>query len=118
MKNDFIVLAAGKGLRMLNKEPKVLQHLGGVPMAQHLLNTLSEIENSRPIIVLGDQADKVRSSLRAPRNSKWVKQRKQIVSRDLSQKVQKVQDDFFNAVVQQDSKDKPMVGNIVFSRNS
>ena len=78
MKNDFIVLAAGKGLRMLNKEPKVLQHLGGVPMAQHLLNTLSEIENSRPIIVLGDQADKVRSSLRAPRNSKWVKQRKQI----------------------------------------
>ena len=44
MKVDFIVLAAGKGKRMGQGDtPKVLLPLAGIPIAQHLLNTISSL---------------------------------------------------------------------------
>ena len=78
MKPDFVILAAGKGQRMLDNQPKVLQNIAGIPMAQHLLNTVVEIKNSRQIIVIGEEAEKVKSSLVVPRNTHWIKQRKQL----------------------------------------
>ena len=78
MKPDFIVLAAGKGNRMLSPLPKVLLPLAGKPMVQHVLDTVSEIEKSRSIIVIGDQASEVKKSLSASKNTKWVTQRKQL----------------------------------------
>jgi bifunctional UDP-N-acetylglucosamine pyrophosphorylase/glucosamine-1-phosphate N-acetyltransferase len=44
MNTDFIVLAAGKGQRMLGKVPKVLLPLGGKPMAQHVIDTVATIK--------------------------------------------------------------------------
>ena len=38
MYTDFVVLAAGKGQRMLGNFPKVLEPLGGKPMVQHLID--------------------------------------------------------------------------------
>ncbi len=78
MYTDFVVLAAGKGQRMLGNFPKVLEPLGGKPMVQHLIDTTQEITNSRPIIVIGEQAEKVKKSLVTPRNTKWSKQKKQL----------------------------------------
>ena len=78
MKPDFIILAAGKGQRMLDNQPKVLQNIAGIPMAQHLLNTVVEIKNSRQIIVIGEEAKKVKSSLVVSRSTHWIKQRKQL----------------------------------------
>ena len=78
MKPDFIVLAAGKGNRMLSPLPKVLLPLAGKPMVQHVLDTVSEIEKSRSIIVTGDQASEVKKSLSTSKNTKWVTQRKQL----------------------------------------
>lgn len=78
MNVDFVVLAAGKGQRMLGNSPKVLMPLGGKPMAQHLLNTLKEIKGSRPIVVIGEQASEVKNALEAPKNTKWVRQKKQL----------------------------------------
>ena len=78
MKPDFIVLAAGKGNRMLSPLPKVLLPVAGKPMVQHVLDTVSEIEKSRSIIVIGDQASEVKKSLSASKNTKWVTQRKQL----------------------------------------
>ena len=69
MKPDFIILAAGKGQRMLDNQPKVLQNIAGIPMAQHLLNTVVEIKNSRQIIVIGEEAKKVKSSLVVSRST-------------------------------------------------
>ena len=44
MNTDFVVLAAGEGKRMLGADPKVLLPVAGKPMAQHALDTISEIE--------------------------------------------------------------------------
>ena len=78
MNPDFVVLAAGKGQRMLRNVPKVLLPLAGKPMAQHVLDTVAKIEGSRSVVVIGDQATKVKKTLRAPKNTKWIKQRKQL----------------------------------------
>ena len=78
MYTDFVVLAAGKGQRMLGNFPKVLEPLGGKPMVQHLIDTTQEIIHSRSIIVVGEQAEKVKKSLIIPRNTKWSIQKKQL----------------------------------------
>lgn len=78
MNPDFIILAAGNGKRMLGSLPKVLLPIGGKPMAQHILDTVSSIEKSRPILVVGDQAKEVKNSLHLKRNTKIVTQRKQL----------------------------------------
>ena len=78
MNPDFIVLAAGNGKRMLGSSPKVLLPIGGKPMAQHILDTVSGIEKSRSILVVSDQAKEVKNSLQLKRNTKIVTQRKQL----------------------------------------
>ena len=78
MNPDFIVLAAGNGKRMLGSSPKVLLPIGGKPMAQHILDTVSGIEKSRSILVVGNQAKEIKNSLQFKRNTKIVTQRKQL----------------------------------------
>ena len=78
MNPDFIVLAAGNGKRMLGSSPKVLLPIGGKSMAQHILDTVSSIEKSRSILGVGNQAKEVKNSLQFKRNTKIVKQRRQL----------------------------------------
>ena len=78
MKPDFIILAAGKGQRMLGNQPKVLHEVGGIPMAQRLLNTIHEIKNSKTIVVIGDQSQKVKNKLKVSKKTAWVKQKNQL----------------------------------------
>ena len=78
MNPDFIVLAAGNGKRMLGSSPKALLPIGGKPMVQHILDTVSGIEKSRSILVVGNQAKEVKNSLQFKRNTKIVIQRRQL----------------------------------------
>lgn len=78
MKPDFVILAAGKGTRMLGSSPKVLLPVGGRAMAQRVLDTVAEIDKSRAILVLGDQAKEVKNSLNLNKSTKIVRQRKQL----------------------------------------
>ncbi|MEC7865294.1 MAG: bifunctional UDP-N-acetylglucosamine diphosphorylase/glucosamine-1-phosphate N-acetyltransferase GlmU [Pseudomonadota bacterium] len=78
MNTDFVVLAAGEGKRMLGPAPKVLLPVAGKPMAQHALDTISEIEKTRTILVLGSQAKEVKKALNASKRTKIVTQRKQL----------------------------------------
>tara|TARA_B100001123_G_scaffold100654_1_gene116235 strand:- start:1988 stop:3337 length:1350 start_codon:yes stop_codon:yes gene_type:complete len=78
MNPDFIILAAGKGTRMLGSSPKVLLPVGGKAMAQRVLDTVEEIDKSRAILVLGDQAKEIKASLNLNKNTRIVKQRKQL----------------------------------------
>ena len=78
MNPDFVVLAAGKGSRMLGPSPKVLLPVGGRAMVQRVLDTVAEIDKSRAILVLGDQAKEVKKALNLSKNTKVVNQRKQL----------------------------------------
>ena len=53
MNIDFIILAAGKGTRMGGDSPKVLMHLGGKPMLQHLIDTVDTFPKAKTSIIVG-----------------------------------------------------------------
>jgi len=69
---------AGEGKRMSGVTPKVLLPVAGKPMAQHALDTISGIEKSRAILVLGNQAQEVKKALNIRKNTRTVKQTKQL----------------------------------------
>ena len=60
-----IVLAAGKSTRMRSKLPKGLHLLWGRPLLAHILEALAQADVTRRIVVVGHQADAVRTTLDA-----------------------------------------------------
>ena len=46
-----IILAGGKGTRMLSQKAKVLQALGGRTMLNHVLTTANKISNKISVVV-------------------------------------------------------------------
>ena len=58
-----VVLAAGQGTRMKSSLPKVLHPIGGRPMIVHLLDTLSQINPERVVVVISDHMDDVASAV-------------------------------------------------------
>jgi len=56
-----IVLAAGQGARMKSRRAKVLHEICGVPMLGHVLRNAKALSPSRLIVVIGRDADEVRS---------------------------------------------------------
>lgn len=54
-----IVLAAGKGTRMKSELPKVLHHLGGVPLISRTLHLARSVASDRILVVVGHQSDRV-----------------------------------------------------------
>ncbi|MCP5096173.1 MAG: NTP transferase domain-containing protein [Chloroflexi bacterium] len=48
-----LLLAAGKGTRMLSKRQKILHEVGGKPMVQHVFETAVSVTSISPIIVVG-----------------------------------------------------------------
>jgi bifunctional UDP-N-acetylglucosamine pyrophosphorylase / glucosamine-1-phosphate N-acetyltransferase len=59
-----VVLAAGLGKRMCSAQAKVLHHLGGKPLIQHVLRVAQTLCPERLVIVVGHQADEVQEACR------------------------------------------------------
>ena len=59
MKIAIVLLAAGKGTRMVSEIPKVLHPLAGRPMVLHSLDTVAPLSDQPPVIVIGHQAEAV-----------------------------------------------------------
>lgn len=59
-----LVLAAGKGTRMRSSRPKVLHEIFGRPMLGYVLETLGRLGISKPVVVIGSGAGKVRAFLK------------------------------------------------------
>ena len=59
----LVVLAAGKGTRMKSSLPKVLHAAAGLPLIEHVLRTADRVSPTSVVIVVGHQADAVRSAL-------------------------------------------------------
>ena len=59
----IVIMAGGKGTRMESDLPKPLCVLGGKPMIEYLLETISKITNEKPIVVIGYKADLIKKEL-------------------------------------------------------
>jgi bifunctional UDP-N-acetylglucosamine pyrophosphorylase/glucosamine-1-phosphate N-acetyltransferase len=60
---NVVVLAAGKGTRMCSNKPKVLHTLAGESMLEHVLDTARLLDGSRLCVVVGHEAEQVKSSI-------------------------------------------------------
>jgi bifunctional UDP-N-acetylglucosamine pyrophosphorylase/glucosamine-1-phosphate N-acetyltransferase len=54
-----VVLAAGEGSRMRSERPKPLHRLCGKPMLMYVLESLSDVDADRAVIVVGHKGDRV-----------------------------------------------------------
>lgn len=63
MKPTIVVLAAGLGTRMKSGLAKALHPLAGRPLVQHVLNAARSVDPGKIVLVLGHQADSVRSAV-------------------------------------------------------
>jgi bifunctional UDP-N-acetylglucosamine pyrophosphorylase/glucosamine-1-phosphate N-acetyltransferase len=73
-----VILAAGQGKRMHSKLPKVLHHLAGKPLLEHVIHTAWQVTQSRlPIIVYGHEGEMIRHHL-THLNVDWVEQKEQL----------------------------------------
>ncbi|MEO5707972.1 MAG: bifunctional UDP-N-acetylglucosamine diphosphorylase/glucosamine-1-phosphate N-acetyltransferase GlmU [Alteraurantiacibacter sp.] len=58
-----IILAAGKGTRMMSQRHKVLHEIGGKPMIEHLLDEVDQIGAERIVVVVGEAREQVEAKL-------------------------------------------------------
>src|ERR1700691_1229260 len=73
---SIVILAAGRGTRMLSDLPKVLQPLAGAPLLAHVLELASQLVPATTHVVYGHGADLVRQQFdKAPVH--WVLQTEQ-----------------------------------------
>jgi len=60
---EAVILAAGKGRRMVSALPKVVHRICGRAMVVYVLDTLAEVGIASPIVVVGHESDQVRTIL-------------------------------------------------------
>lgn len=58
-----LIMAAGKGTRMISNRAKVLHQLCGVPMLRLIYNAAAGLDPDEIIVVIGQDADRVRAAL-------------------------------------------------------
>lgn len=63
MKPIIVILAAGLGTRMKSGLVKVLHPLAGQPLLRHVLRAVADVDPEKVVLVLGHQADKVKSAV-------------------------------------------------------
>jgi len=74
---DIVILAAGQGTRMKSALPKVLHHLAGKPLIQHVVNTATTVPDSDITIVTGYASEQIKTSV-AGGNLRYVYQKEQL----------------------------------------
>ena len=78
MNIDFIILAAGKGIRMGGNSPKVLANLAGKPMIQYLIDTVETFPKAKTSVIVGHKANEVESSIHSQKKINFVTQKNQL----------------------------------------
>ena len=76
-KLNVIILAAGKGTRMVSNTPKVLHKIAGQPMLQHVISCAKKLNAGKIIVVVGFGAELVKQSF-AHEPVIWVHQAEQL----------------------------------------
>jgi bifunctional UDP-N-acetylglucosamine pyrophosphorylase/glucosamine-1-phosphate N-acetyltransferase len=65
---DVVIMAAGKGTRMKSALPKVLHHLGGRALLQHVLDTAASLQARKAVVITGHGADAVEVACQSTAN--------------------------------------------------
>ncbi|MCB1009170.1 MAG: bifunctional UDP-N-acetylglucosamine diphosphorylase/glucosamine-1-phosphate N-acetyltransferase GlmU [Acidobacteria bacterium] len=73
-----VVLAAGKGTRMISETPKVLHRACGRPLLAWVLDAARAAGCERILVVVGHRADEVRATFADATDLGWVLQREQL----------------------------------------
>ncbi len=76
METRLLVLAAGKGTRMISKLPKVLHKLAGNTLLGHVLDTGASLNPASITVVIGHGAQQVQDAISRPVN--WAIQTEQL----------------------------------------
>ena len=77
MNLHIIILAAGQGTRMKSELPKVMHQLAGKALAQHVIDTASQLNPETIHLVYGHKGDAVKKGLQGD-HLNWVEQTKQL----------------------------------------
>lgn len=72
-----VILAAGQGKRMRSTSPKVLAHVGGKRMIDHVLDTARQLKPEHIHVVVGHGADQVKDALKDQADINYCLQRQQ-----------------------------------------
>ena len=72
------VLAAGKGTRMKSDLPKVLQPLAGATLVERVLSSCAGLAPQRRLLIVGHQAERVRTTLEGTGGLEFVLQQPQL----------------------------------------
>ena len=78
MNIHVVILAAGKGTRMKSARPKVLHHVAGQPMIEHVLTCAAAITPASTVVVIGHQAEALTTALGRHHNLTCVVQEPQL----------------------------------------
>ncbi|CCH65122.1 N-acetylglucosamine-1-phosphate uridyltransferase [Richelia intracellularis HM01] len=72
------ILAAGRGTRMNSEIPKVLHSLGGKSLLEHVIDSLKPLSPSRYMVIVGHQAQMIRSAMQFRPELEFVEQTEQL----------------------------------------
>ncbi|BAZ14153.1 UDP-N-acetylglucosamine pyrophosphorylase [Calothrix sp. NIES-4071] len=72
------ILAAGRGTRMKSSLPKVLHKLGGLSLVERVLMSVEPAQPKRRIIIVGYQAEFVKTAMQSVPNLEFVEQTEQL----------------------------------------
>jgi bifunctional UDP-N-acetylglucosamine pyrophosphorylase/glucosamine-1-phosphate N-acetyltransferase len=78
MDTHVVILAAGKGTRMKSAQPKVLHHVAGQPLIEHVLACAAAIHPRTVTVVVGYQAEALTVALAGHQNLTFVVQEPQL----------------------------------------
>ena len=75
---SVVILAAGKGKRMVSDVPKVLHPVGGKPLLAHVLTTAEQLEANARWVVYGHGGEAVKARFKDEAGVGWVEQAEQL----------------------------------------
>ncbi|MDX8382663.1 MAG: bifunctional UDP-N-acetylglucosamine diphosphorylase/glucosamine-1-phosphate N-acetyltransferase GlmU [Ghiorsea sp.] len=75
---QVIILAAGKGTRMVSNRPKVLHAVLGKAMLEHVLHAVEDLRPESISVVAGHGIDQVKEQVGELENLIWVEQKEQL----------------------------------------
>src|SRR5438067_1646519 len=73
-----VILAAGKGTRMKSALPKVLHHVGGLPMIDHVITAAKALRPKSITVVVGHQGESLKTALSSHTGMTFVVQEPQL----------------------------------------